>query len=194
MSGALRQHDTPQFQGKLKYVGNLSPDVKLTGWLDGLVQEQKASRAGDALPGGQSLVASAVDGGAKVEIGRATLVGYGYYGDGLGTTGIFLDGVDPFGTKRQSYGGYGQVAYALTPDLSLAASYGVSLLDGTAYDFSNAVQGNLVRKNESYLGAARYHLTTWVYLQGEYVHTVSTSLNGNKAEANTISAGTFLSF
>ena len=195
LSGSLSQHDTPQFQGRIKYIGDVAQGTKLTAWVDGITQEQKASRTGDALPGGQSTQASAVDGGAKIDIGALSLVGYGYYGDGLGTTALFTDGVDPFGNKRESYGGYGQVAYSFTPKLTLAGSYGVSYLQGTTYDFTNfAVQGALVRKNESYLGAVRYKVTSWLYLQGEYVHSVSTSQNGNLAEANTISAGTFLSF
>lgn len=194
LSGNLTQHDTPQFQGKLKYVGALSPDVKLTAWLDGVTQNFKAARIGDALPGGQSTTAFGVDAGAKLEIGRATLIGYGYYGEGLGTTGLFLDGVDPVGNRRTSYGGYGQAAYDLTPKLTIAGSYGVSYLDATAFDAATAGQGALVRKNESYLGAARYKLTTWVNLQAEFVHTVSTSQNGNQASGNAISGGTILFF
>ena len=185
----MTQHDTPQLQGKLKYVGDLSPAAKLTGWVDGLTQEAKAARFGDALPGGQSVRADAVDGGAKLDIGPASLVGYGYYGDGLGTTGIFLDGVDPLGNKRKSYGGYGQASYDLTKRLTIDGSYGVSVLEATAYDATTAAQGALVLKNASYIGAARYKLTTWANLQAEFVHTISTSQNGNRASANTISAG-----
>jgi hypothetical protein len=187
-SGNLTRHDQPQLQGKLKYAGDISPDAKLTAWVDGLTQDAKAG-AFEALPNGRSIRVNAVDGGAKLDIGRLGLLAYGYYGDGLGTTGLLTDGVDPFGNKRKSYGGYGQVTYALTPRLTLAGSYGVSYLDRTAFDV-----GALVRKNESYIGAARYKLTTWVNLQGEYVHTTATSHAGNRSDEDTISAGTILFF
>ncbi len=194
LSGNLRQHDTPQFQGKLKYIGAIAPEAKLTAWLDGVTQNFKAGRFGDALPGGQSTTSYGVDAGGKLEIGRLTLVGYGYYGQGLGTTGLFLDGIDPVGNKRTSYGGYGQAAYDLTTKLTVAGSYGVSYLDPTAFDRAIITQGALVRKNESYLGALRYKLTTWVNLQAEFVHSVSTSQNGNQASGNTVSAGSILFF
>jgi hypothetical protein len=194
LSGQLSQHNQPQFQGKLKYVGDLAPGTKLTAWTDGLTQESKAGTTGEALPGGQSLRANALDGGAKLEVGPATLLAYGYYGDGLGTTGLFLDGVDPTGHKRTSYGGYGQVTYDLTRKLTLAGSYGVSYLNATAFDAATVAQGALVRKNESYLGAARYKLTTWVNLQAEFVHTVSTSQNGNQSSGNTVAGGAILFF
>ena len=193
-SGTLTQADTPQIQAKVKYIGDVAPGTKLTAWVDGLTQNEKAARIGDALPGGQSTQVYAVDGGGKLDIGPLSLLGYGYYGDGLGTTALFYDGIDLFGNKRESYGGYGQVSYALTPKLSLAASYGISFLQATTADAAIATQGALVRSNESYFGAARYHLTTWVYLQGEYAHTISRSQNGNVAQENTLSAGTFLAF
>ena len=194
LSGTLTQHDQPQAQGQIKYAGTLAPGSKVTLWVDGVTEEFKAGRTGEALPGGDSVRAAAIDGGGKLEVGRATLVGYGYYGSGLGTTGLFLDGIDPTGNVRKSYGGYGQAAYDLTPKLTLAASYGVSYLQATAFDLATASQGNLVRKNESYLGAARYKLTSWVNLQAEFVHTVTTSQRGNLSDANTVSAGSILFF
>ena len=187
-SGNLNAHSQPQFQGRLKYVGNISPDAKLTASVAGLTQEAAAG-VGNALAAGQSIRVNAVDGFGKLDVGPATFLAYGYYGDGLGTTALLTDGVDPFGNKRKSYGGYGQATYAVTPRLTLAASYGISYLERTPFDL-----GTLVAKNESYIGAARYKLTSWVNLQAEYVHTVATSHGGNKSDEDTLSAGTILFF
>ena len=187
-SGSLSRHDQPQLQGRLKYVGQISPDTKLTASVAGLTQDAKAG-FGESLGSGQSVRVNAIDGFGKIEVGQASFLAYGYYGDGLGTTALLTDGVDPFGNKRKSYGGYGQITYAVTPRLTFAGSYGISYLDRTPFDL-----GALVAKNESYIGAARYKLTSWVNLQAEYVHTVATSHDGNKSDEDTVSAGTILFF
>jgi hypothetical protein len=90
LSGTLTAHDQPGFQARLKYVGLLAPDMKLTAWTDGLTQQHRAE-AGDAvfLAPGTNVRACAVDGGMRLDWGPVTLVGYGYYGIGLGTTGLF---------------------------------------------------------------------------------------------------------
>jgi len=51
-----------------------------------------------------------------------------------------------------------------------------------------------VHSNTSWYGGARYSLTDWVTLSGEYVETRSTAQNGNRAVSDAVIAGAILAF
>ena len=55
---------------------------------------------------GTSVTAWAVDGFARLDYGPVSLVATGYTGRGVGTTGLFFDGVAADGSARKSDGGY----------------------------------------------------------------------------------------
>ena len=82
-----------------------------------------------------SVTAWAVDAFAMIDVWGFNFVAYGYTGKGVGTTGLFFDGVDIFGNARPSDGGYLQAAYTfkggwLLPNpLTVGASWGVSSLE-----------------------------------------------------------------
>jgi predicted porin len=219
-SGTMTAHDLPMGQAKIQYVGTWSPDVKLTLSSSGVIQRQRADctngsvcipDVGDLntgnLPGfnpfegvpgiqtGTQTTAWAVDGFAMLDLWGWNFVAYGYTGKGVGTTGLFWDGVDLFGNARRSDGGYFQAAYTfkggwwLPNPLTVGGSWGVSHLEtaGPADNFiekTNCVFATtlapgtggtacLVKDNQSWIAFARYNLTDWVKLQVEYTHTTS---------------------
>jgi predicted porin len=235
-SANMTGHDLPMGQAKIQYVGTWSPDVKLTLSTSGVVQKQQGECLNNAVNGGlfstcglflglpsfegvpimnqnTSVTAWAVDAFAMLDLWGFNFVAYGYTGKGVGTTALFFDGVDIFGDRRNSDGGYLQAAYTfkggwLLPNpLTVGASWGVSSLEtaGTsnAFEIQNchaAANGTtafvgvpascLVKHNESWIGFARYNLTDWVKLQAEYVSTVSENQIGQEIHDHAVSVGT----
>jgi hypothetical protein len=217
-SGTMTGHDLPMGQAKIQYVGTWSPDVKLTLSSSGVVEQLRADCTNGSVcvsdlaslntgfqPGfdqfdgvvgiqtGTKTTAWAVDGFAMLDLYGWNFVAYGYTGKGVGTTGLFWDGIDFQGNARRSEGGYFQAAYTfkgLLPNpLTVGASWGVSHLE-TAGPVDNAIvvtncqfattlapgtpgTACLVKDNQSWIGFARYNLTDWVKLQVEYTHTTS---------------------
>jgi hypothetical protein len=135
-------------------------------------------------------------------------VAYGYTGKGVGTTGLFFDGVDIFGDRRNSKGGYLQAAYTfkggwwLPNPLTVGASWGVSTLEtaGTSNPFEiqqchlstiDPVDfGCLVKHNESWIGFARYNLTDWVKIQAEFTATTAENQIGQEIHDKAFALGT----
>jgi hypothetical protein len=142
---------------------------------------------------GSNIRAFGIDGGAKLDIGPASFVGYGYYGDGLGTTGLFFNGIALNGTTRKSYGWYAQGSYTFFDRFMIGASYGVSYLEANAFDIALG-NSTLVRSNESLIGFARYKLTDWVNLQGEYIHSISRNQAGQAITNDAFVLGTTFFF
>jgi hypothetical protein len=148
-----------------------------------------------------------------LDIWGFNFVAYGYTGKGVGTTGLFFDGVDIFGNARDSSGGYFQAAYTfkggwwlgwLPNPLTVGASWGVSHLETTGFTNSaeiancfastiaplGAPASCLVKDNQSWIGFARYNLTDWVKLQAEYVHTTAENQIGIKIKDDMFAVGT----
>ena len=126
---------------------------------------------------GTSVNSWGVDGFGKLDISGFSFVAYGYYGDGLGTTGLFLSAFDSFGNARVSEGGYVQGSYTWDK-FTFGASWGVSQLNPTSAEWSVGVADGLVKDNESIIGFARYQLTPWMALQAEFGHTWATNWSG----------------
>jgi predicted porin len=176
------------FQGKLTWDYKSDP-VSVRLWSSFLVQPQQ----GTVVAGVQtkrSQVVEAVDVGAKADIGPFGLVGYYYWGSGVGTTALFYNGFSPTGQKRNSEGYYVQGSWKPIPKLKLVASYGESSLYRAEGEFNPF----LVRRNEAWIGAAYYSLTEWLTLVGEYAHVASHSHGGTEANENTFSAGGIVFF
>ncbi len=185
LSGVSQQHSAPMFQGRFTY------DYKGDGWathawtgfiaqqMDGITTTASARNSKTAVGG---------EGGANLTIGPVGVQGYYYRGSGLGSTGLFFDGIAQNGQFRDSEGGYAQVFVKPTDKLKLVASYGESAL----YQAPGENSPDLLRRNTSETAGAYYNLTSWMTLVGEYTHTMSTSHGGNESQANSLSAGAIL--
>jgi predicted porin len=236
-SANMTGHDLPMGQAKIQYVGTWSPDVKLTLSTSGVVQKQQAECLNGNVNGGlfstcaglnapfffngtrimsagTNVTTWAADAFAMLDVYGFNFVAYGYTGKGVGTTGLFFDGVDIFGDRRRSDGGYLQAAYTfkggwwLPNPLTVGASWGVSSLEtaGTSNAFEiqschlstiapvSSVTPNgfgcLVKHNESWIGFARYNLTDWVKLQAEFVSTIAENQIGQEIHDKAVVVGT----
>jgi len=198
-------HDAPMVQGRLKYTGafggggcgykdmDCNSPGKFTMWTSGLFQNHQVENGdfnGFLPASGTSIEAWAVDGGVRVDWGGFSLVGYGYTGEGVGTTGLFIGGLSANGDTRSSDGGYIQGSYTFWDRLTVGASYGVSNLDRNAFDRANGFALNLKKFTESEIGFVKYKLTSWVALQAEYIHSDEESHSGNRNRDDAVAIGT----
>lgn len=182
-AGFAETNSTPGFQGKITY------DFKsggLTGhlWASGIVQHHDLTAGLPAAYTGR-----AFDVGAKLGISNFGLVGYYYNGTGVGTTGLFILSADALGRTRNSDGFYGQATYTLGK-LTVGGSYGESRLSLT----NGEINPTLLDKNFSWVGQARYSLTSWMTLVGEYIHTGANAQGGNRARSDAVAVGGILFF
>ncbi|WP_439546077.1 porin [Sandarakinorhabdus sp.] len=179
--GAQEVNGTPGFQARLSYDGKFG-DVGVHAWLSGITQDHNPV-------GGVSYTGRGLDFGTKLSVGGASLLGYYYTGQGLGTTGLFILSTDAAGRARGSNGYYLQGTYT-AGKFTVGASYGESRLNLTPGE----VNPELLRSNSSYVGQLRYGLTSWVTLIGEYTHSMSRAHGGNRANSDTLAAGAILFF
>lgn len=180
--GSNEINHTPGFQAKLTYdfkAGDLAAHL----WASGITQKH------DGVAGSPSYTGNAFDVGAKLSIAGFSGVGYYYKGSGVGTTGLFILSTAANGRKRKSDGFYAQATYTVGK-FTVGGSYGQSSLDLAPGE----VNPTLLDKNSSWVGQARYGLTPWVTLIGEYVHTKSEAQGINEATSNAIAAGAILFF
>ncbi len=191
-SSILTGQELPEVQAQIKWKGNITPGAALTVSGDALWQEHKAdySTGSVSLLAPNSSVSSwGVDGFGKLDIDGFSFVAYGYYGEGLGTTGFFFDGFDFAGNARKSYGGYAQASYTWDK-FTFGASWGVSALEATGFDWSTGVGPTLLKDNESIIGFLRYQLTPWMAIQAEYGHTWDINQLGEKNSEDDLWLGT----
>lgn len=182
LTGGTEVNGTPGFQGKVTYDFTLD---KLSGhaWLSGISQKH------DGVGGTPSYTGSGFDIGSKLTYGPLSVLGYYYDGSGIGTTGLFVFSTDALGRKRDSNGFYGQASVKFDK-FTLAGSYGESSLKLARGE----INPTLLRKNSSWVGQARYGLTSWVTLLGEYTHTKAEAQGTNSAASNTLAIGSILFF
>jgi hypothetical protein len=178
-------HAAPMFQGRGTY-DYKSDFWTLHAWIGFLTQTQDGIVTDSSTRNSKTAVAG--EGGAVVTLGPVGLTGYYYKGNGVGSTGIFFDGLAPNGQFRDSEGGYVQASWKIIPKVKLVASYGESSL----YLAPGEYDPDLVRRNESETGGVYYSLTDWLTLVGEYTHSDSRSHGTNQSDANSVSAGAIL--
>ncbi|QUT05745.1 porin [Sphingobium phenoxybenzoativorans] len=184
LTGPGETSKSPGFQGKIVYDGKFG-DFSARAWLSGITQ--KHNRVD-----GVSYTGSGFDTGAKIGYGPIVLTGYYYNGSGLGTTALNLFDTDDLGNKRDSDGFYLQ-GLATFGKFSVGGSYGESHLHYA--NLADALANpTLIDTNSSWVGQARYGLTSWVTLIGEYIRTKSEAHNGNEAKADTVALGAILFF
>lgn len=190
LTAPAQDQAAPGFQGKLAYDGKFGGNLSTHLWISGITQRHSTIGAGTA--GLTDYTGKGLDFGGKFTFGPVTALGYYYTAKGLGTTVLNLFDTDAFGNPRKSHGFYGQ-AMVTFGKVSVGGSYGESSLD-----YANAADmlanPTLVDTNSSWVGQARYSLTSWVTLIGEYVHTKAEAHNGNEAESDAIALGGILFF
>lgn len=186
------RHDSPQFQAGVSYAWGNAKNDEMTGkvWADVVSQDVKAN--GPVDPGTQSsFTGNAFDAGVKVGYAGFEGVLYGYTGSGVGTTGLYVLPVSSTGQKRDSSGGYAQLAYKYDK-VKFGVSYGQSRLDLASDEV--AMDNTLVKRNSSAVGGIYYSLTSNVTLVGEYINTKSKAWNGNEATEDTFALGGIIFF
>ena len=219
--GAYTSHNSPQWQGGLAFVWGDPKSDALTGkvWVDAVTQQAKAPTTcpataypavpfcvteNNALGIQNGTKGTAVDGGVKLDVAGFEGVLYGYYGKGVGTTGLYILATSAAGNKRKSDGGYAQITYKIDR-LKLGLSYGVSELklasDEQAFGINpltlastGTYASDLVHRNESGVFGAYYSLTKSLTLVGEFIHTEAQAWNGNEALENDVALGGILFF
>jgi predicted porin len=217
--GNYTSHNSPQWQGGVSYVFGDPKSAALSGkvWVDAVTQQAKAPTNCPAPPAAQFCVAensalgiqnstkgTGVDGGVKLDVAGFEGVLYGYYGKGIGTTGLYILATSAAGNERKSDGGYAQLTYKIDR-LKLGLSYGVSELklasDEQAFQLNpgtgtstGVYASDLVHRNESGVFGAYYSLTKSLTLVGEFIHTEAQAWNGNEAIENDVALGGILFF
>lgn len=165
-------------------------------WASGMVQKTDAS-AVDVVGDNPSITSTGAAGGLKLDISGLSLVGSGYYGDGVGTTFMFGQGtgaLDAVGAKRKSYGYIGQATFqAPGTKWMIGASYGDSRLKTTDNDPPDALN-DLVESNRSIDGLVSYQWTKALKWVANYTWATSESFSEHKVKANQISTGLMLFF
>ena len=174
----------PQFQGGVSY--SWKGDYAGKVWASAMTQKQE-----QIAPGTASYTGSAVDIGVKATFDIFEGVLYGYSGDGVGTTGLFILSNSAAGNKRKSDGGYAQGTVKFG-DVKLGLSYGESRLKLASGEV--ATGNTLVRKNKSAVGGVYYSLTKSITLVGEYTDTKAEAQGGNSAKEKTLALGGILFF
>ncbi len=175
VSAQLTGHGQPQFQGKLTFTVPTKGRYKAKLWTNFLTQSLEENYGDPApLKVGQSVRATGADYGIKLSMGAADVVVYGYNGWGIGTEGLLFAGTDPFTAKtRPTQGYYAQGTYTFAKKTTVGVSYGQSAMSKA--DPTDVIP---MRLNASYIGQARYALTKWVNLVGEFTHTHSEAPTG----------------
>jgi predicted porin len=208
--GNYTEHASPQWQAQAAYAWGDPKADPVTGkvWVDVVTQQAKAPSADIAANNAAGIPSSVhgtgVDGGVKVDVAGFEAVAYGYYGKGIGTTGLYILAVSDGGQTRESDGGYVQLTYKIDR-LKLGASYGISQLklasDEGGYGvnpLTGASTGlpasDLVHRNESGVFGVYYSLTKSLTLVGEFVDTESLAWNGNEAHEKDIALGGIIFF
>jgi predicted porin len=194
-------HKSPGFEAKASY-SFAANDVTGKVWVGGLTQKHNNVAFDSQYGSGTGSVTSyAGEIGGNINASGFGLTGYYYAGQGLGTTGKFLNA---FGVganndrleERDSDGGYIQATYIMPTKTKLGAAYGVSNLDRSATERGTS---NLVRSNERVTLGAYHPLTKHLNLVAEYSKVESQAQNnsGNSypdQKAHSFSAGAILFF
>lgn len=184
-----------------KFGGAAAPGAEKSGnailiWANGMVQ--KTDQFATDVPGDNpSITSSGAGAGIKLDISGLSLVGSGYYGDGVGTTFMFGQGtgaLDATGAKRKSYGYIGQATYQ-TPGSRwmIGASYGDSRLKTTDNDPADALN-DLVKSNRSIDGLLTYQWAKALKWVVNYTWATSESFSDHKVKSNQVATGLMLFF
>lgn len=193
----------PRLEAEFVWSGNFGttadttkPANKIMFWASGLVQRTD-SLVQPTTGTNPSITSAGGAGGIKLDFAGLSLVGSGYYADGLGTTFMFgqsTGALDLAGAKRKSYGYIGQATF--TPAASkwlIGASYGDSRLKTTDNDPADAFNP-LVKSNKAIDGMLNYQWTKALKWVLEYTYATSEAFSGAKTKSNQGATGLMLFF
>lgn len=196
----------PRVEAELTWTGNLGGATgetaaagagnKVLLWANGMVQ--KTDQFATDVPGNNpSITSTGVGGGVKLDLSGLSLMGSGYYADGVGTTFMFGQGsgaLDGTGAKRKSYGYIGQATYQ-TPGSRwmVGASYGDSRLKTTDNDPADIVN-DLVKSNRSIDGLLTFQWTKALKWVANYTWATSESFSDHEVKSNQLASGFMLFF
>ena len=184
------RNPTPGVQARAAY--DFAGPVSGRAWVGGMYQNAKL----DAPPANPSLNSYAGEAGVKVTVAGLGALGYGYVGDGVGTTLIGLDATPGTVTTgsvetRQSYGFFAQLTYQIPNSrLKPGVSYGKSYIDLA----KGEVNPDFLRSNDLATAALFYTVTENLTLTAEYDHVRSTSQAGANANSNSVALGGIIFF
>lgn len=170
---------TPRLETELTFNQAFGEANSFFFWAGGLYQNAELTLEDPTEDdeGAEDVNGLGAHGGIRLNIAGLSLVGSGYYGEGLGSTLMFTTdlGVDALGEERTSWGFIGQATYTPPGSMwTLGASYGDSRLDQTEND---ELVGNdsLLESNRSIVGTVVYQATTALKVVFEYTHTEAES-------------------
>ena len=197
----------PRVEGEFTWTANLggggaestSPDEAANTflfWANGMAQ--KIDQFATEVPGDNPSITSAGGGaGFKLDVSGFSVVGSGYYADGVGTTFMFGQGtgaLDATGAKRKSYGYIGQATFqAPGSKWMLGASYGDSRLKTTDNDPPDALN-DLVKSNRSIDGILTFQWAKPLKWLIDYTYATSESFSDHKIKSNQVASGFMLFF
>jgi hypothetical protein len=188
--GAAAGKSAPGFHAKVAWKGDFN-GTKVSLSATGISQEQRYNLSATTSGSYQS---TGGDVFAKVDMGGLSLMASGYYGRGMGITGLFLLADDGAGDPRQSYGYLLQGTYTVD-QVKFGINYGVSRLA-----FANAADraadyasggAHLVSENAKVTGGVYYSLTKNLTLLGEVSWAQTTAHFQSDINNNTSGGGNF---
>jgi len=139
-------------------------------WVGGLLQNNSTGGLAD-----ESATSWGGSGGVRFGGASFSLTASGYYGKGLGTTLLFLNGASDLGAGgdalRKSYGGIGQVTFTpANSKLTVAGSWGISILDAADSEIG---ADEFKTKNWLASGGIYYQATKSLKAVGEFNYAVT---------------------
>ena len=174
-TGAAKK--APGFHAKVAYtLGDLYLSASL------LTQKQADST-------GVSYTGTGFDIGGKYKIGGFEGMAWYYHGDGLGTTGLFVNSADAAGQTRTSDGFLAQVTYKIV-NTKIGVNYGQSNLDLA----SGEINPTLVSKNDKWTLGVYQSVTPNLTLLAEISGIKSDAQNGASNTSHNFNVGAFVSF
>jgi predicted porin len=180
----LTGHQSPMVQAKVSYDIPTGGPIGARIFASGLYQNVSSSADKD-----DDIHSIAGEGGIKIKYAGLEVFGYGYYGQGIGTTiigNLAADGLE----ERDSWGYMGQVTYKIGK-LKPGISYGESRLKMADDDTVGDV---LVKRNATLTAGLYYSITDSVTLVGEYNGTWAENHADDDAMDNSFSVGSILFF
>jgi len=154
--------DQPAFEAQASY--SWTGDFAGKAWVGGFFQDVTNVASTTAAGGRTDTDAKAFEAGIAATVMNIGLTAYAYSGEGVGTTGMLVQGFDTTGSARDSDGGYVQATYVIPMGTKLGVSYGVSKLDDNAADAGT----NLVKENNRLTIGAYHPLTKHLNLVAEF--------------------------
>jgi predicted porin len=176
--------DQPAYEAQVAYswTGDFAGKVWVGGFFQDVTGLTATNRDQDA---------DAFEAGINATVMNIGLTAYAYSGEGVGTTGMLVQGFDTTGSARDSDGGYLQATYVIPMGTKLGVSYGVSKLDDNATD-----TGNLIKENNRITVGAYHPLTKHLNLVAEFSAVESESHLSTQGDAkqDIFSVGAILFF